>query len=88
MDMNFFCTGQELSYTSERLKGDIISRLNKFAMGDVNGMPLHYFLGQGLGHERRGGSASIVQLRVECLNILEMAGKRGERSGPGWETRK
>src|SRR5277367_958401 len=64
-------------HTSERLKGDIISRLNKFAMGDVNGMPLHYFLGQGLGHERRGGSASIVQLRVECLNILEMAGKRG-----------
>ena len=74
-------------HTSERLKGDIISRLNKFAMGDVNGMPLHYFLGQGLRHERRR-SASIVQLRVECLNILEMAGKRGERSGHGWETRK
>jgi len=74
-----------MRHASIRLKGDIVSRLNEFVMRYANGIPLYYFLGQGLrygrcsfGSHQKGGRGSVVKLRVERLNILEMAGRRGE----------
>jgi hypothetical protein len=70
-----------VGHTFVRLQGDIVARLDEFALWQTEGETLHDLLGECLGDFCGGfgggedrGDERIFKLRVECLDLLSQAG--------------